>query len=309
MWNMWGRMSTHSGPHLPFSQSITTQNFYSFTIPYSPKIRIRFKIKSSFYKQHLEKTKHNLCVKMAAETIGMCLLRGMDCLWFYHTILFSKNTLYLFPETPKLSLPTSESPNYSSKGCSQISVESEHDFSPVASITTGSQDETSSQESDHYKKYTKHENRATRLNLVSSKTRYHHSSSPLTSARRKSGHGHYSAMRLQKTRSCKSLGELELEEVKGFMDLGFNFKKEKLSKHLMRLIPGLQRIDNTDNDEDEEKKGVMRPYLSEAWFVNRPDNYSPLMNLRVARVSSNEDMKKHLKSWARTVALAIQQDS
>ncbi|KAL3623317.1 hypothetical protein CASFOL_032133 [Castilleja foliolosa] len=254
---------------------------------------------------------------MAAETSEVCLLSGMDSLWFYHTVLFSDDPLFIFPGIPKLPFPTSESPDYSSKSCSQNSVISEQEISLVASITTGSQDETSSQESDHDKKYTIHENRPTRLNPVSSKTRYHHSSSPLASARRKSrksGHGHYSGVRLQKTMSCKSLGELELEEVKGFMDLGFDFKKEKLSKHLMGLIPGLQRIDNTDNDEDEEgdsddeeKKGVMRPYLSEAWFVKRPDNYSPLMNLRVARVSSNDDMKKHLKCWARTVAVAVQQ--
>ncbi|KAL0426397.1 UNVERIFIED_CONTAM: hypothetical protein Slati_2814500 [Sesamum latifolium] len=137
--------------------------------------------------------------------------------------------------------------------------------------------------------------------------------------------------------SCKSLAELELEEVKGFMDLGFTFKKENLSQRVMNLVPGLQRIESCNNktskdrddsswdgfgftdDDDhtdnivEEKKEVMmmmmmmRPYLSGAWLIKRPD--SPLLNLRIPRVSTTEDMKKHLKDWARTVASAIHQQS
>lgn len=128
--------------------------------------------------------------------------------------------------------------------------------------------------------------------------------------------------------SSKSLGELELEEVKGFMDLGFVFKKENLSRSMISLIPGLQRIDaykteekdsrdsfaftnNThedvedEEDKDEERKGIMRPYLSEAWLIKRPD--SPLLSLRIPRVCTTEDMKKQLKCWARTVASVIQE--
>ncbi|KAI3447606.1 hypothetical protein Pfo_004271 [Paulownia fortunei] len=153
-----------------------------------------------------------------------------------------------------------------------MSVISEQEISPVASVITVSQDETSSQESDREKENTTHEERPTRLNLVSSKTRSH-SSSPILAQKqsRNLGYAGYSARRLQKTMSCKSLGELELEEVKGFMDLGFIFKKEKLNKRMMSLIPGLQRIhacktkeqdsrdsfeftNNTDNVEDEEEE-------------------------------------------------------
>lgn len=121
--------------------------------------------------------------------------------------------------------------------------------------------------------------------------------------------------------SCKSLGDLELEEVKGFMDLGFIFKKEFLCTRLMRLIPGLQRIqfngkdrndleEEEDDEYDEEKKQgmVMRPYLSEAWVVRRRTN-SPLLDLRITGVSTAADMKKHLKFWARSVASAIHQQS
>lgn len=186
-------------------------------------------------------------------------------------------------------------------------------------IMTIFKDETSSQESD-LDKETTHGERPTRFNLVSGKTRSH-SSSPI-SAQKKSRNLGYSPGKLQKTMSCKSLVELELEELKGFMDLGFIFRKENLSKRIMNLIPGLQRIDSykneengtrgsfefTSNNDDEEKKGIMRPYLSEAWTIKRPD--SPLLNLRIpTRVSTSADMKKHLKYWAQTVASAIQQES
>lgn len=133
--------------------------------------------------------------------------------------------------------------------------------------------------------------------------------------------------------SMRSLGELELEELKGLMDLGFTFKKENINPRMMSLVPGLQRLrvgahsnnkktqNSSDDDDDVEELAnkddggddeveveVTRPYLSEAWLIKRPD--SPLLNLRLpTRVSSAADMKKHLKSWARTVASEIQQES
>ncbi|OMO73512.1 hypothetical protein COLO4_27056 [Corchorus olitorius] len=149
--------------------------------------------------------------------------------------------------------------------------------------------------------------------------------------------------------SCRSMKDLELEEVKGFMDLGFIFKKEHLNKRMISVVPGLLRlgfgfsktkqiiktddhkpiinldssnsadddhdhdneIDKEDDDHhddfEQEKRGVtvMRPYLSEAWLIKRPD--SPLLNLRVPKLSAAADMKKHLKNWAKTVASEIQQ--
>ncbi|KAL3536293.1 hypothetical protein ACH5RR_004754 [Cinchona calisaya] len=158
----------------------------------------------------------------------------------------------------------------------------------------------------------------TRLNLLANKARSH-SSSPSKVKRSRN------RRRLQKTMSCKSLCELELEEVKGFMDLGFIFNKEHMrsNKRMMSVIPGLQRLepfksteitrdiidDETQRDaiaEEGEMKHpsiIPRPYLSEAWLIKRPD--SPLLNLRIPRASTAADMKKHLKYWARTVAFAI----
>ncbi|KAG6580597.1 hypothetical protein SDJN03_20599, partial [Cucurbita argyrosperma subsp. sororia] len=119
--------------------------------------------------------------------------------------------------------------------------------------------------------------------------------------------------KLNKSMSCKSLGELELEEVKGFMDLGFQFRTENLSPQMVKLVPGLQRfkarmdkqnLDDVDENDDDKKRDIARPYLSEAWTINRPN--SPLLNLRMPKLSSTTDMKKHLRSWATTVAIEIQ---
>ncbi|XVF55444.1 hypothetical protein PTKIN_Ptkin06aG0036400 [Pterospermum kingtungense] len=128
--------------------------------------------------------------------------------------------------------------------------------------------------------------------------------------------------------SCRSLKDLELEEVKGFMDLGFIFKKEHLNPRMISVVPGLLRLgffrttkqktepnialadddddDDVEQEEEEVVRGVRRPYLSEAWLIKRPD--SPLLNLKVPRISAAADMKKHLKFWARTVASVVQQE-
>jgi hypothetical protein len=127
--------------------------------------------------------------------------------------------------------------------------------------------------------------------------------------------------------SCRPVGELEFDEVKGFMDLGFQFKKEYISPRMISVVPGLQRLcllqsesqlmddGSTENDDDdivevydeeEEKRDIMRPYLSEAWLIKRPD--SPLLNLKVPKTCSADNMKKHLRFWAKIVASEIKQE-
>lgn len=238
----------------------------------------------------------------------------MDKLWFHQMILFPRPYSFLFPEIPKTDAqPHTKSSDYSSKKTSQTCVISCEETSPVSSVVklnnTAQQGKSSVQRSDGSEDITQE----TRLAQKESRnTRY----------------PDLSTKRLQKTMSCKSLGELELEEVKGFMDLGFIFKKENLSSRIMSLIPGLQRIQayknehknlkllmndyDYDTEQDEEGREtndvLMRPYLSEAWLINRPD--SPLLNLRIPRVSTAANMKNHLKYWARTVvASAIHQES
>ncbi|KAK8580590.1 hypothetical protein V6N13_143670 [Hibiscus sabdariffa] len=122
--------------------------------------------------------------------------------------------------------------------------------------------------------------------------------------------------------SSKSLSDLEFEELKGFMDLGFVFSEEdNKDSRLVEIIPGLQRLGKkVDGDEDikkaaaaaaaEDRPEVSRPYLSEAWEVaearrRRRRKENPSMNWRVPDLGNEIDMKDSLKLWAHTVASAV----
>ncbi|KAL2494843.1 uncharacterized protein Fot_38600 [Forsythia ovata] len=109
--------------------------------------------------------------------------------------------------------------------------------------------------------------------------------------------------RRKKTLS-KSLSQLEFEELKGFMDLGFVFSEEDKDSSLVEIIPGLQRAGKKRDGKGKEEEAnanvssVPRPYLSEAWefFDERKrENQSPLMNWRVPVISNKIDMKDCLK--------------
>ncbi|XP_042506244.1 uncharacterized protein LOC122082625 [Macadamia integrifolia] len=238
------------------------------------------------------------------------LLGAMDLLWFHHIILFSEPITILSLKTTK---PISETPvsSLSSQNLPS-STPSENEISSASSASTTQDDLYNKEE----------ESRPTRLKIATTKIRAQ-SSSPLVkkipNRHRYSGSADGEGRRLRRTKSCKSLWELEYEELKGFNDLGFEFKKELVTPRMMSVIPGLQRLeeyqfadeapkeDEFEVDRKEEKRGVMRPYLSEAWLIKRPD--SPLLNLKIPRASAAADMKKHLRFWARTVAAVIQQES
>lgn len=73
----------------------------------------------------------------------------------------------------------------------------------------------------------------------------------------------------RKLASAKSLSDLEFEELKGFMDLGFVFSEEEKDSRLVSIIPGLQRLGRKGSGDSEEEGEinetlVSRPYLSEA---------------------------------------------
>ncbi|RWR89620.1 putative Serine/arginine repetitive matrix protein 2 [Cinnamomum micranthum f. kanehirae] len=101
-------------------------------------------------------------------------------------------------------------------------------------------------------------------------------------------------------KSWKSLSDLEIEELQGFMDLGFVFNKDEMNPSILNIIPGLQ--EKRPAEEDDPK--VTRPYLSEAWLVQRSD--PPKLNWVDRR--SAVDMKEQLKAWARTVASNVRQE-
>ncbi|XP_044474341.1 uncharacterized protein LOC123202450 [Mangifera indica] len=219
--------------------------------------------------------------------LSICLLTAMDYLWFHHAILLSQPTSLLVPKAP---LKThSLSPNQYSLSSTPVDIQDPEKSSASAQVSPLVEDSN-----DKIKgKEVNLKERPTRLNA------------------------------LQKSMSCRSMWDLELEEVKGFMDLGFIFKKENLNPQMIRVVPGLQRVksfknkpcrstkpefdaEDIEEDEHEHEKGIMRPYLSEAWLIKRPD--SPLLNLKIPRVITAADMKKHLKFWAKIVASEIQQE-
>ncbi|PPD82789.1 hypothetical protein GOBAR_DD20290 [Gossypium barbadense] len=198
-----------------------------------------------------------------ADNLSLSLIGAMDRLWFHQIILFPE-PISLFSFKPlKPQQPYSES-TATPTSPSATSLAEDNISTPVCPLF------------DHQ---------------------------PLAPARLRN-HRHSTSRslggKLKKSTSCKSLEDLELEEVKGFMDLGFKFKKEHLDSRMIDVVPGLLRLGflktqpNLPADEHE------------AWLIKRPD--SPLLNLKVPRVSAAADMKKHLKCWARTVASVVQQE-
>lgn len=124
--------------------------------------------------------------------------------------------------------------------------------------------------------------------------------------------------RRRKGGESKSLSELEFEELKGFMDLGFVFSEEDRESSLASIIPGLQRLGKNDNEEKEEKEEeeesvvddgseISRPYLSEAWevFDLMPKRENPLVNWKIPALSNEIGVKDSLRWWAHTVASTV----
>ncbi|KAK8353546.1 hypothetical protein V6Z12_A05G165300 [Gossypium hirsutum] len=120
----------------------------------------------------------------------------------------------------------------------------------------------------------------------------------------------------RKKGTSKSLSDLEFEELKGFMDLGFVFSEEdNKDSRLVEIIPGLQRLGRKDGEEenkeaagaeDDDRAEVSRPYLSEAWHVSeRRRKENPLMNWRVPALGNEVDVKDSLRWWAHTVASTV----
>lgn len=149
--------------------------------------------------------------------------------------------------------------------------------------------------------------------------------------RRKSATGKRGSSRFGGATS-KSLSELEFDELKGFMDLGFVFTEEECNdSKLVSIIPGLQRLSRkssvsscTDNnnhhhhrdrlfrgsedrdggDDDHHQGVVSRPYLSEAWDI--PEATKPLaIDWKMSSLENEIFMKDQLKFWAHSVASTV----
>ncbi|XP_023520224.1 uncharacterized protein LOC111783529 [Cucurbita pepo subsp. pepo] len=104
----------------------------------------------------------------------------------------------------------------------------------------------------------------------------------------------------------RSLSELEFEEVKGFMDLGFVFSEGDKSSSLAWIVPGLNRLGKRDEEEEELGGGISRPYLSEAWAAMEEEEELKKALVMKWRLPANEiDMKDNLKWWAHAVASTV----
>ncbi|KAF1895057.1 hypothetical protein Lal_00022554 [Lupinus albus] len=112
----------------------------------------------------------------------------------------------------------------------------------------------------------------------------------------------------KKKRESKSLSDLEFEELKGFMDLGFVFSEEDKDSSLASILPGLQRLGKNGEEEehDSDVSSIPRPYLSEAWKVHeRRKKENIFMNWKVPVLNNENDMKDSLRLWAHTVASTV----
>ncbi|CAN1230153.1 hypothetical protein LINGRAPRIM_LOCUS1439 [Linum grandiflorum] len=112
-----------------------------------------------------------------------------------------------------------------------------------------------------------------------------------------------------KIEGSKSLTALEIEELKGFMDLGFVFsEKDTDFSRLVSILPGLQRLGKTETSVVAVPE---RPYLSEAWAVKEEQEKkkisSPSTNWKVPIVSigSDVELKDSLRMWAHSVASTV----
>ncbi|KAF1002085.1 uncharacterized protein LOC141702354 [Apium graveolens] len=116
--------------------------------------------------------------------------------------------------------------------------------------------------------------------------------------------------RRRNKKGSRSLTDLEFEELKGFMDLGFVFSEEDKGSRLASIVPGLQRYrrngdEETGNSKDHDYK-VSRPYLSEAWGdLDKTKAGNPLIDWRLQIPNGEIDMKDLLKVWAQSVASAV----
>uniref|UniRef100_A0A7C9CME5 Uncharacterized protein n=1 Tax=Opuntia streptacantha TaxID=393608 RepID=A0A7C9CME5_OPUST len=254
------------------------------------------------------------------------LLMAMDRLWFHHVILLSEPISIIWSKGIDVSPICSQSSMLSSDN-PQLNEHKTSITSPANSVSQDSCDKEVAEEEERKAAIDETEQPTSEnKNQIVKKGK---SRPPcLTFHRHCRSLNYYDdihrCLKLPRSLSCKTSYDLEQQEVQGFKDLGFQFEKDRLTPRTISVIPGLQRLgegpESTFNDtnyvtspmegkegeQEEEKRGVLvRPYLSEAWKVKKPN--SPLLRLRIARVHNKEDMQKCLMVWAKTVATSIHQ--
>ncbi|KAJ3686363.1 hypothetical protein LUZ61_015527 [Rhynchospora tenuis] len=100
----------------------------------------------------------------------------------------------------------------------------------------------------------------------------------------------------------RSMSELELEELKGLIDLGFNFSDTEVEKdpRIADIVPGLKKR------SEGEVKVSRRPYLSEAWRVrDEEERKRVLRDWKVLANGDESEVKEQLRRWAHVVASTV----
>ncbi|CAN4082214.1 unnamed protein product [Withania somnifera] len=106
----------------------------------------------------------------------------------------------------------------------------------------------------------------------------------------------------RRRRTTKKGLSKSLSELKGFMDLGFEFSQDDVSS-LVDVIPGLQKLRKDRHTDDESRA---RPYLSQAWgILEKNKKMNLLLNWKVPDTSNEIEIKHSLKLWAHTVASTV----
>ncbi|MFS8023775.1 hypothetical protein Hanom_Chr16g01455501 [Helianthus anomalus] len=104
----------------------------------------------------------------------------------------------------------------------------------------------------------------------------------------------------------RSLSELEFEELKGFMDLGFLFSEKDKDTSLVSIIPGLQRLGKDEKEQvNDDCVNVSRPYLSEAWGDMEKIKEEASRLIRIPVFGNEADVKNQLRFWAHSVASVV----
>ncbi|XP_074268883.1 uncharacterized protein LOC141592190 [Silene latifolia] len=230
------------------------------------------------------------------------LMAAMDNIWFYQIVLLPQ----------PISPTTCSKPGLQSSNLTDVSDHTGEDSVSIDSSTSSitSQDDPKTVLEEVKAVVITETEIPSRLSLKSNQSQSIPTLLPKHTPRTSLTYTIDNGQRLQSIFKCKILRDLEQLELKGFMDLGFEFEKERLSPRTINVIPGLKRIgkqttsSKTSNvNENQQPVVKVEPYLSDAWSVKKPN--SPLLRLRMARVSTSQDMKECLKLWARTVVSSV----
>lgn len=103
----------------------------------------------------------------------------------------------------------------------------------------------------------------------------------------------------------RSMSELELEELEGLMDLGFNFSDTEVERDpkITDIVPGLRK---RRSEGEGEVKVARRPYLSEAWrSIDEEERRRVLRDWSVLTSGDERHVKQQLRQWAHVVASTV----